>query len=458
MKDIVILGAGITGLTTAHHLKKEGLDFVLLEKAERVGGVINSVAKNRFLYEEGPNSGVVGNVEVIRLFRDLEGDCELEEPGDNVKKRYILKNGKWEALPIGMISAIKTPLFNLKDKFRVLGEPFRPTGKNPDETLAQMVVRRLGKSFLDYAIDPFILGVYAGDPNRLIPRFALPKLYNLEQKYGSFIGGSIKKSREPKTEEEKKVTRKVFSVKEGFSSLVSALKNRIGIENIICGISYLQVKPVGKHFVVSFLDKDGIQVEMKTKKVISTIGAHQLDKVLPFIEPETISKITSLHYARVIEVVLGFNHWKGMKLDAFGGLIPFKEKRDILGVLFMSALFEGRAPKEGALFSIFLGGIRNPEICDLPDNKIEEILKREISALMKLENYQPDLLKILRHNYAIPQYELDSGDRFKAVEEIELKYPGLVIGGNLRGGIGMADRILQARMLADTVIHGRFII
>ena len=451
MKNVVILGTGITGLTTAHHLKKEGLDFVLLDKADRVGGVINSIAENSYIYEEGPNSGVVGNVEVLRLFEDLRGECELEEANENVKKRYILKNGKWEALPSGPISAIKTPLFTLKDKFRILGEPFRSKGKNPNETLAELVVRRLGQSFLDYAIDPFILGVYAGDPNRLIPRFALPKLYNLEHKYGSFIGGSIKKSREPKSDEEKKVTRNVFSVKGGLSSLIEALRLRIGNGNIILGISNLKVEPVDQHFVVSFVNKEGVTVRLDTKKVISTIGAHQLDKALPFIKPETLSKITSLHYAKVIEVILGFDQWKGMKLDAFGGLIPFKEQNDILGVLFMSALFEGRAPKEGALFSIFLGGVRNPEICELPDDKIEAILRREICALMKLDEYNPDLLKILHHHFAIPQYEIDSEERFKAVEEVEKKYPGLVIGGNLRNGIGMADRILQARSLADAV-------
>lgn len=452
MKDVVILGAGITALTTAHHLKKRGIDFCILDKGTRVGGVINSVTENGFTYEEGPNSGVIANVEVLRLFEDLKEDCEPEEANENVKKRYILKDGKWEAIPSGLMAAIKTPLFTFKDKFRILGEPFRPAGKIPNETLAGMVKRRLGQSFLDYAIDPFILGVYAGDPNRLITRFALPKLYNLEQKYGSFIGGSIKKKLEQKTEEEKRVTRGVFSVEGGLSSLIDALKNRIGDENILLEISNLSVRSVDQHFLVSFVNKDGVVVELATKKVISTIGAYQLDKVLPFIEPEMLSKITSLYYAPVIEVILGFNHWKGMKLDAFGGLIPFKEKRDILGILFMSALFKNRAPKEGALFSIFMGGVRHPELCELIDYKVEEVIKNEICTLMKLDEFKPELFKIIHHHFAIPQYEADSEDRLKAVDDVERKFPGLIIGGNLRNGIGMADRILQARMLADAAL------
>ena len=355
MKEVIILGAGLTGLTTAHHLKKRGIDISILEKSNRVGGVINSVTEHGFTYEEGPNSGVIANVEVLRLFEDLKDNCELEVANENVKRRYILKGGKWQALPSGLKSAVTTPLFSLKDKFRILGEPFRSPGKDPNETLAELVKRRLGKSFLDYAIDPFILGVYSGDPNRLVTRFALPKLYNLEQKYGSFIGGTIKKGSEPKTDEEKKVTRGVFSTKGGLSSLINAIKNKIGEENIITGISDLTVTPIDQHFLVSYTDSEGISVKLETKKVISTIGAHQLDKVLPFVDPEQMSKITNLYYARVIEVVLGFNQWKGIKLDAFGGLIPFMENRDILGALFMSSLFEERAPKEGALFSIFMG-------------------------------------------------------------------------------------------------------
>ncbi len=452
MKDVVILGAGITGLTTAHHLKKQGVNFCILEKGDRVGGVINSVNENGFNYEEGPNSGVVANVEVLRLFEDLKGECEIEIANEHVKKRYILKNGRWEALPSGLKAAIKTPLFTLKDKFRILGEPFRSPGKIPNESLAGLVKRRLGKSFLDYAIDPFILGVYAGDPNRLITRFALPKLYNLEQKYGSFIGGTIKKKFEPKTDEEKSVTRNVFSVKGGLVSLIDALTKKIGQENIYLGMSNIEVKPVDQHFHISYTNKAGLPVEIEAKKVITTVGAYNLDKVLPFVAPDVMSKITSLYYAPTIEVVLGFNKWTGMKLDAFGGLIPFKEDRDILGVLFMSALFNDRAPKDGALFSIFMGGVRKPEICELPVEQLEEMIKREVCHVMRTEEFKPDLFKIIRHYWAIPQYEADTEQRLDAVELIEKNYPGLIIGGNLRNGIGMADRILQAKMLAEAAV------
>jgi protoporphyrinogen/coproporphyrinogen III oxidase len=451
MRDVVVLGAGLTGMTTAFHLGERGLDLVVIDQSDRVGGVIKSVAQDGFLYEEGPNSGVIGNAEVIHLFEALQGECELEMADDFVKRRYVLKNGVWQPLPGGLKAAVTTPLFSLKDKFRILLEPFRPAGKNPHETLAGLVRRRMGDSFLNYAIDPFIIGVYAGDPGRLVPKYALPKLYNLEQEYGSFIGGSIRKQFKSKAEADKKVTRGVFSVKGGISSLIEAMERKIGEEHIILNIGQLGVTPVEDHFVVSFQDKLGKMVTIETKKVISTLGAHQLGQVIPFVESKLLAKISALHYTRVLEIILGFKSWQGMKLDAFGGLIPFVEQRELLGVLFMSSLFRERAPEGGALFSIFMGGVRRQDLVDLSDEEVKLIVQKEFANLMVLNEFQPDLFKIIRHQHAIPQYEADSGERFAAIEKIEQLYPGLIVGGNLRDGIGMADRILQGKRLADSV-------
>jgi oxygen-dependent protoporphyrinogen oxidase len=330
-------------------------------------------------------------------------------------------------------------------------EPFRPAGKDPHETLAGLVKRRMGKSFLDYAIDPFIIGVYAGDPGRLVPKYALPKLYQLEQQYGSFVGGTIKKQFQTKTEDQKKVTRGVFSVRGGISSLTRTLEQKIGADHIVLKAHHTTVKPIGDYFEVSYRNDQDIKVTIETKKVISTVGAHQLDSLLPFTDPQLRSRITTLHYTRVLEVVVGFKEWKGMPLDAFGGLIPFAEQRDLLGVLFMSALFKDRAPEGGALFSIFMGGVRRPDIYKLPEEKVKEIVEREFCNLMHLTDFDPDLFKIIWHAHAIPQYEVDSGKRFEAIEVLEKQFPGLLIGGNLRDGIGMADRIQQAKRLADDV-------
>ena len=450
--DAIIIGAGLTGLTTAHYLNKAGKKFIVLEKSNRYGGVIHTVKENNFVYEEGPNTGVMGTPEVAELFEELKGRCEPEIANDQVNKRYVLKNGKWEALPSGLISGIKTKLFTTKDKFRLLLEPFRSPGKEPHETLDKLVKRRMGQSFLDYAVDPFILGVYAGDPGLLVPKYALPKLYNLEQNYGSFIGGSIKKQFEKKDERAKKATRKVFSAKGGLSSLVDALYQSAGASNFIFNAANIKVKPVEDGYQVEFI-KEGGATLVETSKVITCIGGYALPEVLPFVKKEDMDKITSLLYTRVIEVILGFKHWEGMKLDGFGGLIPNKEKRDILGVLFLSSLLKDKAPVDGAMLTVFMGGVRREEVVDLPDEQISKIIEREIKDLMGLNKFSPGLFKIIRHEKAIPQYAADSGERFQTIEKLQNLYPGLILGGNIKDGIGMADRIKQGKMLADLVLN-----
>lgn len=450
--DVLIIGSGITGMTAAYYLHKAGKKVLVIDKQQRPGGVIHSANENGFTFEMGPNTGIISNMEVVRLFEELAPECELQVANELVKKRYILKDGKWEALPGSPGAAIKTPLFPGREKFRVLGEPFRSRGKNPHETLAQFVERRLGKSFLEYAIDPFILGVYAGDPSRLVPKYALPKLYNLEQQYGSLIGGTIRKKFADKTPKDQRPSKAVFTAAGGLTSIITALYNRIGAENFRLGFEVKTIQPGNDGYNIETKDAEGNTVTFHGKEVLSTAGAYALDKMLPFVESEERKKISNLHYTKVVEIAIGFNKWEGIPLDGFGGLIPHKEKRDLLGIMFMSSLIGGRAPEGGALLSVFMGGVRRQDIMEWSQEKINEAVARELKDLMQLKEFKPDLFKVIRHEYAIPQYEVSSGERFEAIEKTEKKYPGLHLGGNLRNGIGMADRILQGKELADKIL------
>ena len=448
--DITIIGAGLTGLTLAWYLKRAGKKVLLLDRNNRAGGVIETVHDQGFIFEKGPNTGVIGTTEIVELFNDFKDKIEVEVPDAASKNRWIWKKGKWHTLPSGH-KGITTPLFSLKDKLRLLGEPFRKPGTNPDETLADMVERRLGHTFLDYAVDPFVSGIYAGDPRKLVTRYALPKLYNLEQKYGSFLIGAHKKYKEPKTELEKKVSREVFSVKGGLSNLVEALSQKIGDENILMNIRELLINPAENGFSCVFQQQEQ-EITVESEKVITTCDGISLPAILGFIPSELLNAASNAEYAKVIQVVAGFNQWEGIKLKAFGGLVPSVEKRDILGVLFPSALFESRAPKNGALLSIFLGGINKPEFFYKDDQEIESLVLSEIKKMLKC-NTKPDLLKIFRYEKAIPQYEQSTTARLQAVEHIQANYPGLIIAGNLRDGIGMADRVKQARQIANQIIQ-----
>lgn len=451
-KDVVIIGAGLTGLSIAYYLKKAGKRVLIIECNDRVGGVINSVTENGFTYELGPSTGVLSTTEIVELFAELNGKCSLVTANkQKAGKRYIWKNKQWEALPTGLWAAIKTPLFSLSDKFRILAEPIRPKGGYPDESIAELVVRRLGKSYLDYAVDPFISGVYAGDPHQLITRFALPKLYALENEFGGFIRGTIAKHKGVKMKNHKnahKVTREVFSVEGGLKNFTASLAAEIGSENIILNNKELNVESDKNGYHVSC--SNGISIHSSV--LVSTVGAYDLPALFPFISRNLMCNIENTTYAPVIHVTVGYNQWKGVRLDGFGGLIPSKEKPKVLGVLFPSAIFAERTPKGGALLSVFLGGINHRNYMELSDSEIEIMVKNELELTMHAVG-EPDLVRIHRYTHAIAQYDIKSELRLKSIKAIEEQFHGLILAGSIRDGIGMADRVKQAKTIVDQLLN-----
>ena len=135
---------------------------------------------------------------------------------------------------------------------------------------------------------------------------------------------------------------------------------------------------------------------------------------------------------------------------AFGGLVPSCEQRNVLGILYPSACFDHRAPEGEILFAFFIGGVRHPEMLERSDEEIKNLVKKEFHYMLKFpKDKEPDLIEIFRHERAIPQYYADSGVRLATVEKLMQQYPGLIIGGNLKDGIGMADRIRQGTAIGN---------
>ena len=314
--NIVIIGAGLTGLSMGHFLKKENNDFLILEKSDKVGGVIQSHRENGFIFESGPNTGTLGSDEIYELTEDLKDICPLDIANEKAKKRWIWKGDKFHPLPSGLISALKTPLFKWKDKFGILGEPFSKKGSNPYESVADMVKRRLGESYLHYAVDPFVSGVYAGDPHRLVTQFALPKLFRLEQDYGSFIKGSFQKHKEAARNKVKRRPHSVISFKGGMHQLAETLKDELTV-NINLNCNDIKIQKTDTGFDVEFLI-DGKANLVHAKNVITTSNAPSLPEMLPFIEPAKLDPILALNYAKVVQVAVGYKNWKGIPVQAFG--------------------------------------------------------------------------------------------------------------------------------------------
>lgn len=443
MSNIVVIGSGITGLTCAFQSKRRGADVTVLECKDRIGGQINSQHIGDFIFESGPNTGVVKHPEVVDLFEQLGGACELETALESSKRRLIWKGDRFHALPSSLGSALKTPLFTWYDKIRILGEPWRKKGNDPYESIGSLAERRLGKSYVEYAVDPFLSGVYAGDPYKLPARLALPRLYNLEQEYGSFIRGAIAKAKLPKTERDRKATKKVFSARGGFSNLVNALADAIGREHLITSALDIKIMPEGKGWKITY-NKEGEQQQIIADKVVTTCGAYSLPELLPFIDKATMDDLSNLYYAPVVQVGVGIKDCGDNQWLAFGGLVPSKEHKQVLGILFPSACFEGRCPKQGATMAYFIGGRRHPEMLNKTDEEFETLMNETLSDMLKYDkDKKADAIRVYRHERAIPQYEASSDARLAAVEKVQKQYPTLRIAGNLRDGIGIGDRIKQ---------------
>lgn len=454
--DIIVIGAGLTGLTTAYTLARKGKQVMVVEQMEVPGGQIQTHEEKGFVFESGPNTGTVSEPEVAELMADLEktsgGQCMMETAPDASKRRLIWKGNQFHDLPSGLVSAVTTPLFTLADKFRILGEPWRKKGTDPDESVGSLARRRLGRSFVDYAVDPFLSGIYAGNPDTLVTRYALPKLYRLEQDYGSFIRGSIAKAKEPKSDRDRLATKKIFSAKGGLGRITHAMADYMGGERLILGAKDVTVKPTDNGWTVTYTDKAGTLQQIDGHHVVTTCGAYALPQILPFIDREEMQRVNNLKYAPVIQISVGVNDTFGGDYQAFGALVPTCEKKPVLGILYPSACFSGRAPEGGALFSYFIGGIKHPEMLDMSDGRLTDLAEECFHSMLKFPaTAKPDLIRIFRHQHAIPQYEISTGERMDTVERLQNAYPGLHIAGNLRNGIGMGHRIKQGITIASSL-------
>ncbi len=448
----LIIGAGLTGLSTAARLRAAGLPVCLLERSAHVGGQIRTFRKDGFVFETGPNTGTIASPEVAELFELLGLQPEIASPA--AANRLIWKGRSLHPLPRNLQEAIGTPLFSFRDKIRILGEPFRARGTEPDETVGAMTRRRLGCSFADYAVDPFLGGIYAGDPDRLVTRFALPKLYQLEQQYGSFIRGAISKARAPRSERDRKASRQVFSIEGGLGRLIDALTDYIGRENILTESSVQHIRQSDTHtYSLTYADASGEEHTLSCRHVVSTEAAHLVPSLIESLVTEDLSSLAQLQYAPMIEVAIGFRHVDASHLPAFGALIPSRENRRILGILFPSDCFRGRAPEGGTLYTIFMGGVRHAYLWDCTDEEIRTIALEELYDMLRIPaSSVPDLLHISRHRHAIPQYYADTEQRLDTIRRLEHKHAGLHLGGNMSGGIGMAHRITQGAEIAKRII------
>lgn len=446
-KQIVILGAGISGLATAHWLKKDGFDVTILEAKAEPGGAMETRTEDGFLIDYGPNSGLETTPLISQIAEEVGFKDEMIYANEKADKRYILRNGTLHALPMSPPSFFKTDLFSLKAKLRLMKEPF--VGKSEDgyyQSIAEFVRRRLGNEFLDYAIDPFVSGVFAGDPEKLSVKSAFPKLYRLEEIYGGLIKGMFKGRKERKQRnEQSKQSAKMFSFIKGMQSFPRAIskqfEGQIHYNSVI-----VKIEKVGNCYKIIY-NQNGEQKEIETALLLSTLPSHILSNAVSNLDTELSSHLNEVFYPKVMVQYLGFNKSAiGRDLDGFGFLIPSKENRKFLGAIWSSTIFSNRAPDDKASFTIFIGGAKEsvkPEY--FSEKNINEVID-EFKSIMNISE-EPVLRKTRMWEKAIPQYNIGYIEHENYFEQFENNNPGFFLSGNYRGGISVGDCVKNSDLV-----------
>ena len=448
---VVVVGAGISGLTAAWWFHRAGFDVTVLEKNPSVGGTMQTIRENGWLIETGPNSALETTPLFGEMFERLGILSERLYADERSDKRYILRDGKLHALPMSPPALLKSSLWSVGGKLRLLKEPFIGRAEN-EETIAEFVERRLGREFLDYAINPFVAGVYAGNPEQLSVRAAFPKLYALEEKYGGLVKGMIKGARERKQRAEKSKDRaKMFSFANGMQTFPDAIARQLG-ERIVLNCEVTDVtSQLGSGFRISFKENSRAR-SVDADVAVLAVPSSFASKVLRSLSAMLSTTLEGIYYPPVAEVFLGFQSEQIQRpLDGFGYLIPAIEKRKILGTIWSSALFPNRAPSEHVALTTFVGGSRQPEMCELSDDELVKTVTNELQSIMSVRA-SPVFAKVIRWRKAIPQYNLGYSKIIEAIERCESENAGLYFCSNFKGGIAVGDCVMNGKKIAERIL------
>ena len=428
MRDVVVIGSGISGLSTAYRLKKLGYDVVVYEKDDELGGNIKTLSEDGYTFELGPQT-VLADEEVMEFFKEVGIEPIRANPSS--KNRFIYKKGSLVPLPLSPVSFLFSPLLSFSAKLKVLKEPWAPKPIKNEESVADFVRRRLGEEFLDYVVAPFISGVYAGDPESLSVKYATRRVYQLEQEFGSLLKGALKKkSLGPKGS--------LISFEGGLKSLIEKLAQNLEVkkESVVLRIR----RKEGKFN----LETRGGKVETRTLVVSSP--AYTASYLLKDLSWSASLEFDKIDYVPVVVVNVGV---KDRVPEGFGVLIPRKEGKRILGVIFASKLFPGKAPEGRELLTVYLGGATDREVIELSDEEIINVVERELNEILGVKNI--DFVHVKKWKRAIPQYTLGYGKYLELAKEMEETHRGLFLTGNYLSGISVADCVRFSKETTERV-------
>lgn len=444
--DALVVGAGISGLTAAFWLRRAGLRVAVIEASPRVGGALETWSEGPWRFEMGPNTVLESHEEVTRLLgaAGLAGEKIVAAAGG--KRRFLWKKDRLHALPGGPGSFFKTPLFSPTAKLRLLREPWigrPPRDAGAEESIAGFVTRRLGPEFLRYAVGPFVSGVYAGDPERLSARWAVPRVHALEAEHGSLIRGTLALRKKggggPRGA--------MFSFPQGLEDLPRRLAREIG--DVRTEVSARRIVRMAASYRVETSAGD-----LEASRVVLAVPADAAARLLEEATDGRSRLLAEIPYAPVAIASLGYRRSDiAHELGGFGFLAPRGEGLRVLGCLFPSEIFPGRAPEGHAALAAFVGGRTDPEIVGRDDAEILSAVEGDLRRALGVRG-APVLAAVRRWPRAIPQFEIGHGRFVERAAEIERELPGLRFGGNFLHGISVPDCIRTGTGIAEEILGG----
>lgn len=428
---IGIIGAGISGLSLAYHLQKKNIPYILLEASPRVGGYIQSIQEGNYLLELGPNSLLVDTA--TESFLEEIGLLSEMLPANEVSKhRYIFRRGKYRKLPSHPFKFLLNNFFSLSTKWAVYREMNRAAQYVEQESLADFFKRRFSQEIVDYALNPFVSGIYAGDPDQLLIEKTFPKLLEYERQYGSVIRGFIKnKSGERK---------KSVSFQKGMEQLPQGIAQHL--KSLALNMPVLKVEAQGSGYLLH-TPQDARYVD----SVVIACSAPASSKFLAENFTEWSDQLKKINYPPLAVVHTAYPKAQVRHpLDGFGGLNPKKEQQFTAGSIWTSSIFEGRCPSDEVLFTSFVGGSLSMPHTQKPSPEIKKLVHVELQSAYQIQG-APRFQHIFQWEKAIPQYDLSALDAQQTAESLENHQ--IYVCANWLGGVSLADAIRKGKELSE---------
>jgi len=457
--EALVVGAGISGLATAYALQKAGIATRVVEAAGRPGGVIQSVKRDGYLIECGPQS-FSGSGSISAVCRDL-GILEERVLADPKAPRYVLIDGKLRNVPMGP-GLLASSFMSGGTRTAILRDIFgKSESPEPDESVASFVRRKFSPTLLDRLVGPLVSGIYAGDPEKLSLRAAFPILYEAEKTAGSITRGifTVIKQRKASNGTQLQAPKEKASLQtfqEGNETLIRAIAAWLA-ERLTCGAEVIRIEaldsgqePKAARFRVSLRGPRGQEI-VDTERLILSVPTETAGRLLEPLDVGFAAQLGAIAYSGVAVVSLGYlKRDIGDKLAGFGFLVPRSSGLSILGTVWNSSLFPGRAPEGHALLTSFVGGATNPAAISKSPEQHAAQVHRELTPLLNLRQ-EPVFTNVTIWERAIPQYNLGHTARIAAIESLRSRFPGLYFSGNYLNGPAIGTCVEQAMKVADEV-------